>query len=93
MKRVVVTALVVSFLVLPGVFSTAPVPSGSVAYAQVSDAAIMEQLAKIKTMVADLETKIQSKQMVLGPTGKGKAMQMLEDVSKMLLQLYSMGSD
>jgi len=93
MKRVVVTVVVVSFLALAGVLSRAPVPSDSVAYAQASDAAIVAEIAKLKAMVADLETKVQSKQIVMGPTGRGKAMKMLEDVSKMLLELYSMGSD
>ena len=88
MKRVVVTVLVVSFLVLPGVFSTGPLPSGSVAYAQVSDATILEQLAKIKTMVADIEMKVQSKQMVMNATAREKAMKMLVDVTNMLLQMY-----
>lgn len=93
MKRVVVTALVLSILVLPGVFSTTPVLSGSVAYAQVADPAILEQLTKIRMMVADLEMKVHSREMVMSATARERAMQMLVDVTNMLLQMYLSSSE
>lgn len=92
MKRIVVTAMVASFLALAGVLSTAPVLSDSVAYAEVSDTAISEQLAKIKMMVSDIEMKVQAKTMVRNATGREKAMKMLVDATKMLEQLYLMDS-
>jgi len=88
MKRIVSTALVVSFLALAGALSVVPVRLDSVAYAEVSDKAIMDQLTKIKMMVADLEMKVQSKKMAMDAMGKEKTMKMLMDVTKMLEELY-----
>ncbi|MBI3330196.1 MAG: hypothetical protein HYZ81_26245 [Nitrospinae bacterium] len=88
MKRIVSTVLVVTFLSLAGVFSVAPVPLESVAYAQASDKAIMDQLTKIKAMVADVEMKVQSKKMAMDAMGMEKTMKMLMDVTKMLEDLH-----
>ena len=84
MKQIISTVLVVSLLTLVGVFALAPVPLGSVAYAEVTEKELMDQLTKIKKMVSDMEMKMKSQKMMMDSMGKEKTMKMLMDVRKML---------
>ncbi len=87
MKRIVSTVLVVGLLGLAGVLAVPPVPTGSVAYAEVSEKEIMDQLTKIHKMVTELEMKMKSKKMMMDAMGKEKTMKMLMDVTKTLEEI------
>ncbi len=87
MKRIVSTALLVSLLALVSVFAVAPAPLGSVAYAEVSDTALMDQLTKIKEMAADIEMKMKAKKMMMDAMGKEKTMERLMEVNRMLEEI------
>lgn len=84
MKRIVSTVLVVGLLGLAGVLAVPPVPTGSVAYAEVSEKEIMDQLTKIQKMVSDMEMMMKSKKMMMDAMGKEKTMKMLMEVTKTL---------
>jgi hypothetical protein len=84
MKRILSCAVVVSFLAVAGVLVVPPLPSGSAAAAEVSEKQVMDELAKVKKMVADMEMKMKSKTMMMDAMGREKAMQMLKDISSML---------
>ena len=85
MKRIVSTVLVASLLALGSVLAVAPVPGGSVAYADhYSEQVLMDQLTKIKTMVSEMEMKMKTKQMMMDPKGMDKTMDMLMEVTRML---------
>ena len=86
MSRIVSTLLVAGALVLAG--SPAPTLLWSpVAYAEPSDKEVMDQLLRIKSMVADMEMKMKSGSMAMDAMGKEKTMKMLADVEKMLKDL------
>jgi len=89
MKRIASTILMASLLALAGPVAVAPVWSGGVAWAEVSDKEMEDQLAKIKKMVADIEMKMKSKKMAMDAMGKEKTMKMLMDVTKMLRDIES----
>lgn len=79
MKRILASVLVVTFLAL------GPIPVGSVAYAEhVTEQVLMDQLTKIKAMVAEMEMKMMSKKMMMDPKGMDKTMDMLMEVTRML---------
>ncbi len=85
MKRIVSTVRVVGLLALAGILAVAPVPVGSVAYAEhVTEQVLMDQLTKIKTMVSEMEMKMKTKQMMMDPKGMDKTMDMLMEVTRML---------
>ncbi|OLC38742.1 MAG: hypothetical protein AUH81_03430 [Candidatus Rokubacteria bacterium 13_1_40CM_4_69_5] len=87
MRRIVSTIMIVSFLALAGIPAPAPFLEGSAAYAQASDKQIMDELSKIKKMVADLEKQISSSRKMT-PAGKEKTMKMLKDASTTLEALF-----
>lgn len=85
MKRFVSTVRVVGLLALAGILAVAPVPVGSVAYAEnVTEQVLMDQLGKIKTIVSEMEMKMKTKQMMMDPKGMDKTMDMLMEVTRML---------
>ncbi len=85
MKRIVSTVRVVGLLALAGILAVAPVPVGSVAYAEhVTEQVLMDQLTKIKTMVSEMEMKMKTKQMMMDPKGMDKTMDMLMEITRML---------
>jgi len=85
MKRIVSTVRVVGLLALAGILAVAPVPVGSVAYAEhATEQVLMDQLTKIKTMVSEMEMKMKTKQMMMDPKGMDKTMDMLMEVTRML---------
>jgi hypothetical protein len=86
MKRTVSTVIVVSFLALAGAPATAPFLDGP-AYAQTGDKQIMDEISKIKKMVADLEKQITSSRSTTA-AGKDKTMKMLKDASQTLEALF-----
>ena len=89
MKRIVVSIVVVSFLALAGVLIEPPLPSGSVAAAEVSEKQVMDELTKVKKMVTDMEMKMKSKKMMMDSMGREKTMKMLKDVTRMLEQMQN----
>jgi hypothetical protein len=89
MKRIASTILMASLLAPAGPVAVAAVWSGGVAWAEVSDKEMEDQLAKIKKMVADIEMKMKSKKMAMDAMGKEKTMKMLMDVTKMLRDIES----
>ena len=84
MKRIVSCVVVVSFLAVAGAFTVPPLPSSSVAAAEVSDKEVMDELAKVKKMVTEMEMKMKSKKMMMDTMGREKTMKMLKDVTRML---------
>lgn len=85
MKRILSTIRVVSLLALGSILAVAPVPVGSVVYAEhVTEQVLMDQLTKIKTMVSEMEMKMKTKQMMMDPKGMDKTMDMLMEVTRML---------
>jgi cob(I)alamin adenosyltransferase len=87
MKRIVSTVLIVSFLALTGILAAAPFLDGTVAYAEVSDDQIKDEISKIKKMIADLEKQLATPRK-MSATGMEKTMKMLKDVSKTLDDLF-----
>jgi hypothetical protein len=87
MKRIVASIVVVSFLTLAGVLVVPPLPSGSVAAAEMSEKEVMDELTKVKKMVADMEMKMKSKKMMMDAMGREKTMKMLKDVGRMLEEM------
>jgi hypothetical protein len=87
MKRTVAAVLVAVVATLGGAVATPPgLPTG-VAHAQTTEKQLMEQLARAKKMVADLEMKLASKKMAMDAMSMDKTMKMLMDVNKMLEDL------
>ena len=88
MKRIVSTVLVASLLALASILAVAPVPVGSVAYAEhVTEQVLMDQLTKIKRMVSDIEMKMKTGKMMMEPMGTHKTMDMLMQVTGTLEQI------
>lgn len=83
MKRIVSTILVVSLLALPGVLALAPV-----AYAEhVTEQVLTEQLGKIKAMIAEMETKMKTKKMMMSHKGMDQSMEMLMEITRILQEI------
>jgi len=89
MKRIAASIVVVSFLALTGFLVVPPLPSGSVAAAEVSEKQVMDELGKVKKMVSDMEMKMKSKKMMMDAMGMEKTMKMLKDVTRMLEQMQN----
>ena len=87
MKRIVASIVAVSFLALAGVLIEPPLPSSSVAAAEVSEKEVMDELTKVKKMVTDMEMKMKSKKMMMDTMGREKTMKMLKDVTRMLEEM------
>jgi hypothetical protein len=87
MKRIVASIVAVSVLTLAGVLVEPSLPSGAVMAAEVSEQEVMNELTKVKKMVADLEAKMKSKKMMMDAMGRDKTMKMLKEVTRTLEEM------
>lgn len=84
MKRIVSIVVVLTLMTLASTVAVVPVRVDSVAYAEVSDRQLMDQLTKIKKMTADIEMKMQGKKMMMDAMGRERTMKMLMSITEML---------
>jgi hypothetical protein len=88
MKRIVSTVLVASLLALGSVLAVGPAPVGSVAYAEhVTEQVLMDQLGKVKAMIADIEMKMKTKKMMMSHKGMDQSMEMLMEITRILQEI------
>ncbi len=88
MKRIVSTVRVVGLLALASILAVAPVPVGSVAYAEhVTEQVLMEQLGKAKAMIAEMEMKMKTKKMMMSHKGMDQSMEMLMEITRILQEI------
>jgi len=80
-------------VMLVGTPAVAPVLSSSVIYAEVSHEQLMDELLKIKRMVADLEGSLEAKKMPADATRRGKMMPMLNEIERLLKEVHAYGSN
>jgi len=80
-------------VMLVGTPAVAPVLSSSVIYAEVSDEQLMDELLKIKRMVADLEGSLEAKKMPADATRRGEMMPMLNEIERLLKEVHAYGSN
>src|SRR5205809_168733 len=76
-----------------GTAAGAPVLSSSVVYAEVSDEQLMDQVLKIKRMLADLEESLEAKKMPTDATRREKMMPMLNEIERILKEAHAYGSN
>ena len=88
----IVSGILLGVVTLVGTAAVAPVLSSSVVYAEVSDQQIMDQLLKIKRMLADLEGSLKAK-MPTDATRREKMMPMLNEIERILKEAHAYGSN
>jgi len=89
----IVSGILLGVVTLVGTAAVAPVLSSSVVYAEVSDQQIMDQLLKIKRMLADLEGSFKAKKMPTDATRREKMMPMLNEIERILKEAHAYGSN
>ena len=88
MKRIVSTVRVVGLLALASILVVAPVPVASVAYAEhVTEQVLMDQLGKVKAMIAEMEMKMKTKKMMMSHKGMDQSMDMLMEITRILQEI------
>src|SRR5438034_910201 len=80
----IVSGVLLAVVTLVGTPAVAPVLSSSVVYAEVSDEQLMDQVLKIKRMLADLEESLEAKKMPTDATRREKMMPMLNEIERIL---------
>jgi len=89
----IVSGVLLAVLTLVGTPAVAPVLTSSVIYAEVSDEQLMDELLKIKRMLADLEGSLEAKKMPADPTRREKMMPMLNEIERLLKAVNAYGSN
>jgi len=89
----IVSGILLAVVTLVGAPAVAPVLSSSVAYAEVSDQQITDQLLKIKRMLADLEESLNTKKMRPDATRRETMMPMLNEIERLLKEAHAYGSN
>ncbi len=89
----IVSGILLAVVTLVGTPAVAPVLSSSVVYAEVSDQQIMDQLLKIKRMLADLEGSLRAKKMSTDATRREQMMPMLNEIERILKEAHAYGSN
>jgi hypothetical protein len=80
----IVSGLLLALLALLGAPTVAPVLSRSVVHAEVSEQQLMEQLRKIKDMMADLEARLNARTGQTEPVRREKMMDNLNEIERLL---------
>jgi len=88
----IVSGVLLAVVTLVGTPAVAPVLSSSVVYAEVSDEQLMDQVLKIKRMLADLES-LGAKKMPTDATRREKMMPMLNEIERILKEAHAYGSN
>jgi len=89
----IVSGVLLAVATLVGTPAVAPVLSSSVVYAEVSDEQLMDQVLKIKRMLADLEESLEAKKMPTDATRREKMMPMLNEIERILKEAHAYGSN
>jgi hypothetical protein len=89
----IVSGILLAAVTLVGTPAVAPVLSSSVIYAEVSDEQLMDELLKIKRMLADLEGSIEAKRMPSDAGRREKMMPMLNEIERLLKEVHAYGSN
>jgi hypothetical protein len=89
----IVSGILLVVVTLVGAPAVAPVLSGSVVNAEVSDEQLMDELLKIKRMLADLEKSVEAKKMTTDATRREKVMPMLNEIERLLREVHAYGSN
>ena len=89
----IVSGILAAVVTLVGTPAVAPVLSSSVVYAEVSDQQIIDKLLEIKSMLADLEERLQAKKMPTDATRRERMMPMLNEIQRILKDVNAYGSN